>query len=68
MGKSDSELHQLGYNYLGWANGWSKNPPELQKCRDEKHSMNEISYSPRGSDHTVYCDICKIWYKYDSSD
>jgi hypothetical protein len=64
---TDKELEKLGYKFLGWANGWSENPEELEKCHHFSHPYREISYSNRGLDHTVWCDICKFYYKYDSS-
>lgn len=42
--------------------------PEYGKCRDLKHAKDSIQHNPRGSENTVICDICKIYYKYDCSD
>lgn len=42
--------------------------PEYGKCRDEKHVKDSVQHNPRGSENTVSCDTCKIYYKYDCSD
>lgn len=42
--------------------------PEYGKCRELKHAKDEIQHNPRGSENTVSCDECKIYYKYDCSD
>jgi hypothetical protein len=42
--------------------------PEYGKCCDEKHKKDEIQHNMRGSENTVSCDICKIYWKYDCSD
>jgi len=42
--------------------------PEYGKCRDLKHRWIEISHNQRGSENTVSCPICKIYWKYDCSD
>lgn len=66
--KTDDELRNTGYKDFGWANNWSEAPKEIIKCNTLKHKKEEISYSPRGFDHTVICHICQFFYKYDSSD
>jgi hypothetical protein len=49
--------------------GYSKeNYPEYRKCIDSKHRRIEVSHNQRGSENTVSCPICKIYWKYDSSD
>jgi len=57
-----------GYKYLGWANGWDKNPDEVTNCYNQKHMRIEVSHNMRGSEHTVSCPVCMIYWKYDSSD
>jgi hypothetical protein len=42
--------------------------PEYGKCRDLKHRHIEVSHNQRGSENTVSCPICKIYWKYDCSD
>lgn len=42
--------------------------PEYGNCRDQKHRTIEVSHDNRGSEHSVSCPICKIMWKYDSSD
>lgn len=42
--------------------------PEYRNCVDSGHQRDNISHDNRGSEHTVSCDICKIYWKYDSSD
>ena len=42
--------------------------PEYGNCREQKHSLIEVSHNSRGSENTVSCPICKIYWKYDCSD
>jgi hypothetical protein len=43
--------------------------PEWFNCQiKEKHKVDEICHNNKGSENTVNCDICKIYWKYDSSD
>lgn len=42
--------------------------PEYGKCRDLKHRHVEVQHNQRGSENTVSCPICKIFWKYDCSD
>lgn len=42
--------------------------PEYGKCRDQKHPLDEVSHNNRGSENTVSCDVCRIYWKYDCSD
>ena len=51
--------------YLGWANSWTHKPDIITKCKVLGHMPNETSAGPLT--HTVRCDICGYYYKYDSS-
>ena len=42
--------------------------PEYGKCRDLGHKHIKIQHDRRGSENTVSCPICKIYWKYDCSD
>lgn len=42
--------------------------PEYRQCIDSGHSRDEISHNNRGSENTISCDVCKIYWKYDCSD
>lgn len=49
--------------------GYSKNDyPVYGACRELKHETIEVIHNQRGSENTVSCPICKIYWKYDSSD
>jgi hypothetical protein len=49
--------------------GYSKeNYPEYRNCIDSKHRRIEVTHDSRGSENTVSCPICKIYWKYDCSD
>ncbi len=54
---------------FGYANWWSKDPDEIQKCKKLKHETAESSNDPpfRRHNWAVKCYICKIIYHYDSS-
>lgn len=56
---------------LGWANGWSKTPEIVNKCKALGHRLSDNSDAPgvpyKCFNHTVRCDICGYYYKYDSS-
>jgi hypothetical protein len=64
------QLDSEDYKFLGWANGWLKNPTELQDCiksgcsREHKHHSKDN----RGTENVVVCTRHKYYYKYDSSD
>lgn len=49
--------------------GYSKEKyPEYKNCIDMGHERIEVSHYSNGSENTVSCPICKIYWKYDSSD
>ena len=69
----DSFLRENNYKSLGWQNSWKfpyskEEQSEYSVCREAEHDIYDIRHNDRGSEHTVSCDICKIYWKYDSSD
>lgn len=62
------EFIEREYKFLGWENGWNSPKPELDVCKDAKHERRHSFRGNRGHDNTVSCDICKYYFKYDSSD
>jgi hypothetical protein len=55
--------------------GGYKNQPEYLACVEKGHNdyknaehWDSISHNNRGSENTVSCDACKIYWKYDCSD
>jgi len=49
--------------------GYSKeNYPEYRKCIDAKHRRIEVHHNYRGTENTVSCPICKVYWKYDCGD
>jgi hypothetical protein len=56
--------------YLDWANGWSKTPEIRRKCLNLGHNCSDVSDAPgvpyKCSDHTVTCEICGYYFKYNS--
>lgn len=54
---------------LGWANGWSKTPGIVKRCRDSVGLCEREHRSLAGfsHDHQVRCDTCGYVYKYNSS-
>lgn len=67
--KIDGLLKADGYKFLGWENSEAtRNIPEYIHCQNEKHKRDTVDHDNRGIEHTVSCDECKIYWKYDSSD
>jgi hypothetical protein len=68
----DRLLKENNYKFLGWQNGWDYQnklfPNDYNICLIQKHKLDEIQHNSRGSENTVSCDICKIYWKYDCSD
>lgn len=59
------------YLDLWWMNWWwrqENRPEEYKKCREEKHPLKEIQNSIRWTNNDVWCEECKIRYKYDCWD
>lgn len=42
--------------------------PEYCKCKALGHQRIEVQHNSRGSENTVSCPECKIYWKYDCSD
>lgn len=42
--------------------------PEYGTCQEQGHRTINVSHNQRGSEHSVSCPVCKIMWKYDSSD
>ncbi|MFA6572476.1 MAG: hypothetical protein WCT77_14705 [Bacteroidota bacterium] len=59
---SDTGKPHRSFGYL------TSDYPEYGKCRDLKHRHIHVSHDQRGSENTVSCPICKIYWKYDCSD
>lgn len=65
----DKLLKASGYKFLGWENSLSvRQIPEYINCQKENHVRDTVHHDNRGVEHTVSCDECKIYWKYDSSD
>lgn len=66
----DQELADKGYARLGWRNFWENDHNDTHyECYVKLgHKAKNQSHSNRGSDHTISCDICKYFYKLDTSD
>ena len=48
--------------------GYTKDKyPEYCDCKDAGHKVDEVQHTRSGSENTVSCDICKIYWKYDCS-
>lgn len=45
-----------------------KDYPEYGKCQRLQHNVQEHHIGNRGVENTVWCNICKIYWKYDCSD
>ena len=46
----------------------TKDYPDYGNCRDAGHHIDEVNHDMYGREHTCSCDICRIYWKYDSSD
>lgn len=65
----DKLLKDADYKFLGWENSSVvRELPEYKACQEAKHIRDTVDHDNRGLEHTVSCDICKINWKYDSSD
>ena len=51
--------------YLGWANGWNKDPAIYTHCKELRHQRQH--YKIDNCQHMDTCEICGYWFKYDSS-
>lgn len=56
-----------GYKFLGWSNGWNEDQIEYLQCKELKHILISVSHDNHGSENTVSCPECKIYWKYDCS-
>lgn len=56
-----------GYKFLGWSNGQDEDPIEYLKCKELKHILISVSHNNHGSENSVSCPECKIYWKYDCS-
>lgn len=61
----DASKGEKPKKYFGYT---KEDHPEYATCYELKHKTDEVQHSIRGYENTVSCDICKIYYKYDSSD
>ncbi len=70
--KIDLGWPEEGYKSLGWANSWTtkdKLPQEFSDCMGKGHVRDNKHQVLRMSDGTAMerCQICKIYWKVDSS-
>lgn len=68
--QTKEQLGLEGYNFMGWENGWGEmnKPNGFLKCKKAEHSLKSKQHNNRGSNNTVWCEECKIFWKYDCSD
>lgn len=59
---SESGLPHYSFGYA------KEDHPEYGHCGEQKHRTIEVSHNSRGSENTVSCPTCKIYWKYDCSD
>ena len=62
------DLKTLNYTSLGDSNSWNKHPIAYTDCIKKKHKLISISTLYRGIEIINVCPICKIYWKYDSTD
>ncbi len=75
---ADYDYETNGYTFLGWQNSWefttvdghmvAKDQPKHNDCINAKHTLISVSCNDKGSENVESCPICKIYWKYDSSD
>lgn len=58
--KGDMPARSFGY--------MKEDYPEYRHCVDSKHHTDTVRHDNKGFENTVSCDICKIYWKFDSSD
>lgn len=54
------------YSFYGYENGWQRQPMEVVLCKGLNHQLRTEHYPD--CTHEVICDICQIYWKYDSGD
>lgn len=64
----DYDYEVNGYKYLGWQNSWLEPPVEYKTCKEQGHLQVDVHHDNRGYENTGSCPLCKIYWKYDSSD
>lgn len=63
------EKERAGYENQGYQNDWGTAATEVKACVDAEHEAADYGPSDNKSEeHTVYCDLCRITWKYDTSD
>jgi hypothetical protein len=71
----EERLITQAYKFLGWQ-VTSDKVPEYKHCYDKGHNYGSAfpnawhskQHSPRGSDVTGWCTLCRIYWKTDMSD
>lgn len=57
-----------GFKFIGYLNDpETRTNPAYINCQNSDHERNQVDNNET-CDHTISCDICKIYWKYDSSD
>lgn len=67
----DHELAAKGYKRLGWnflGPKASNQDPIRTECFLLEHKLKDVSNTNRGTDCTIYCDVCQYFYKLDRGD
>ena len=60
---SSFDYNANGYKYLEWQNGWTEKPKEYLNCREQNHQLIDVSHNNRGTENTVSCPECLIYWK-----
>lgn len=64
----NTKLKEANYKFYGWENAWGHVPEEVKNCLNQSHKIDFVEHDKRGMENTASCDVCKIYWKYDSSD
>ena len=65
---TEKELKEKEYSSFGYANDWKKTPQKVEECANQGHLLESMKDGFRRTVTTVWCNKCKLTYKYDSSD
>lgn len=66
--QKQKSLEADGFRFIGWLNDAdAANDTAYKRCKELDHPRYSIDDN-QTCDHVIACDVCKIYWKYDSGD